>query len=99
MVLEVQQLEVVPSHSLLVSSMMDDLEVEVSEGIQRALRYYHTEELDQYSSECFLVSNREMESSNIEVPSTHLLTCGPCIVDLALVMSWKEDMIEESCCW
>ena len=73
--------------------MVYDLDVEVSQGIQRALGYYHTEELDQYSSECFLVSNREMESSNIEVPSTHLLTCGPCIADLALVTSWKEDMM------
>ena len=53
---------------------MDDLDVKVSEGIQKALGYYHTEELDQYSSECFRVSNREMESSNIDVPSTHLLT-------------------------
>ena len=74
---------------------MDDLNVEVSQGIQRALGYYHTKELVQYSSECFLVLNRDMESSNIDVPSTHLLTWGPCIADLALVTSWKEDMIDE----
>ena len=76
MVFEVQQLQVVPTCSLLVSSMMDDLNVEVSQSIQRALGYYHTKELDQYSSECFLVSNREIESSNIKggFPSTHRLT-------------------------
>ena len=74
MVFEVQELQVVPTCSLLISRMMDDLNMEVSEGVQEALGYYHTEELVQYSSECFLVSNREMESSNINVPSTHRLT-------------------------
>ena len=73
-VFEVHKVQVVPTRSFLVDSMMDDLNMEVSQGIQEALGYYHTDELDQYSSECFLVSNREIESSNMDDPSTHLLT-------------------------